>query len=258
MGRFASTLLRTLALACALFGAGAGHAASPYDDGMTTLVMEYKASPANRAGLRAHMLADGLPALERWRREGRVREYKVLFSRYVDNRAWDMLVLIQFADGAQAARWKEIEQARPAALAPQALALVNSVDSNPADRWFAGGKSKGNGVYLVIPYDYLVSTEKYLDYLAGYLVPQLTGWLADGALASYGMYLGRYAVDRHWSALLVLEYDGEAGIAARERTTQKVRAKLAATDPQWLVWSENKAQVRNARQYVLADELKLP
>lgn len=258
MGHNAVAALRALILACTVLAAGAAGAASPYDGAMTTLVMEYKASPANRAALRAHMLAEGLPELERWRREGRVREYKVLFSRYVDNRAWDMLTLIQFADGPQAARWKEIEQAQPAGLAQKALALVHSVDSNPADRWFAGGKSKGNGVYLVIPYDYLVSTEKYLDYLAGYLAPQLGGWLDDGALASYGVYLGRYAVDRHWSALLVLEYDGEAGIAARERTTQKVRAKLAASNPQWLAWSENKAQVRTTRQYVLADELRLP
>jgi hypothetical protein len=245
-------------LAFALTCSPAAQAASPYDGAMTTLVMEYKASPANRAALRAHMLAEGLPQLEKWKREGRLRDYKVLFSRYVDNKAWDMLTLVNFGDGVQAARWKEIEQTRPAALAPAALALLTSVDSNPADQWFGDGSSKGNGVYLVIPYDYLVPTEKYISYLAGYLLPQLSGWMAEGALSKYNVYLGRYAVDRHWSALLVLEYNGEEGIAARERTTQKVRARLAASNPAWLAWSADKAQIRNTRQYILADQLTLP
>lgn len=250
--------LQAAALACTLLYAQCfAQDASPYNGAMTTLIMEYKAAPMNRLALRSHMQDEGLPRLEAWKREGRLLDYKVLFSRYVDNKAWDMLTLLRFADGAQAARWKEIEQTLPAGLAPGALALLASVDSNPADQWFQGGASKGNGVYLVIPYDYLVSTDKYLAYLAGYLAPQLGGWLADGALSAYGVYLGRYAVDRHWSALLVLEYNGEQGIAARERTTQKVRAQLAQNNPGWLAWSKDKAQMRTTRQYVLADELKL-
>lgn len=240
----------------ALVGGTLAHAASPYDAGMTTLVLEYKVSPANRPALYAYMQEQGLAQLEQWKQDGKLKDFKVLFSRYVDNQAWDMLTLLSFADTAQAGRWKEIERVQPAGLTPKALALVSAIDSNPADQWFEGGTSKGNGVYLVIPYDYLVSTEKYLSYLEGYLVPQVSGWLADGALSRYKVFLGRYGVSRHWSSLLILEYNGEEGIAARERTTQKVRAGLASSNPAWLAWSKDKSQIRNTRQYILADELR--
>lgn len=236
---------------------GLAHA-TPFDSGMKGLIIEYKVAPANRPALYAYMREQGLDQLEQWKRAGKLKDYKVLFGRYADSPVWDMMTMLDFADVAQAARWKEIERNTPAGLAPQALALVTSVETNPVDQWFEGGSSKSNGVYLVIPYDYLVSTEKYVSYVEGYLLPQVNGWLQDGALSHYNFYIGRYAVSRHWSSLLVLEYNGDEGIAARERLTAQVRAKLAASDPVWASWSKDKSAIRNTRQYILADELRKP
>lgn len=241
-----------------LSGGALAHAASPYNSGMTGLLIEYKVAPANRPALYTYMQEQGLDQLEQWKREGKLKDYKVLFGRYADSPVWDMLTLLNFADLAQASRWKEIERTMPAGLPPKALALVTAIETNPVDQWFEGGKSKRNGVYLVIPYDYLVSTEKYLSYLEGYLLPQLNGWMNDGALSHYNVFLGRYAVSRHWSSLLVLEYNGDDGIGARERVTARVRASLAADDPVWAAWSKDKSQIRNTRQYILADELRKP
>lgn len=232
--------------------------ATPFDSGMKGLIIEYKVAPANRPALYAYMQEQGLDQLEQWKREGKLKDYKVLFGRYADSPVWDMMTMLDFADVAQAGRWKEIERTMPAGLAPKALALVTSVETNPVDQWFEGGKSKSNGVYLVIPYDYLVGTEKYVSYVEGYLLPQVNGWLQDGALSHYNFFIGRYAVSRHWSSLLVLEYNGEEGIAQREKLTAKVRAKLAASDPVWEGWSKDKSAIRNTRQYILADELRKP
>lgn len=234
------------------------HAGTPYDSGMKGLVIEYKVAPANRPALYTYMQEHGLDQLEQWKREGKLKDYKVLFGRYADSPVWDMMTVLDFADVAQASRWKEIERTMPAGLAPQALALVTAVETNPVDQWFEGGHSKRNGVYLVIPYDYLVSTEKYVSYVEGYLLPQVNGWIKDGALSRYNFYIGRYAVSRHWSSLLVLEYNGDEGIGAREKATAQVRASLAATDPVWATWSKDKSTIRNARQYILADELRKP
>ncbi len=252
------TVVRWLLLAGLFALAEATLAASPLDGGMTTLVIEYRTAPANRPALRQHMEREGLDQLATWKREGRLKDYKVLFGRYADAPVWDMLLLVNFADVAQAARWKEIERTHPAGLAPKALALVTAVESNPVDQWFEGGASQANGVYLVIPYDYLVSIDKYVSYLGGYLLPQLKGWQANGALSHYNMFIGRYAVARHWSALLVLEYNGEDGMAARERVTREVRAALNGKDPVWTEWSKDKSNIRTTRQYILADELKKP
>lgn len=254
--KLAIVSLRALILLWSVGLSSAAFAANPYGTGMTTLILEYKATPANRLSLYTYMHEEGLDQLEKWKREGKLKDFKVLFSRYVDNQAWDMMTVINFTDTAQAGRWKDIERLQPAGLPPKSLALVHSIDTNPADQWFEGGKSTANGVYLVIPYDYLISTEQYVSYLQGYLLPQLSGWLNDGALSRYNVFLGRFAVSRNWSSLLILEYNGEEGIAARERTTQKVRASLAASNPAWLEWSKDKSKIRTARQYILADELR--
>ncbi len=169
------SLARCLLMAWLFALAQAALAASPLDGGMTSLVIEYKVAPINRPALYSHMQGEGLDQLARWKREGRLKDYKVLFGRYADAPVWDMLLLVNFADVAQAGRWKEIERTHPAGLSPKALALVAAVESNPVDPWFEGGVSKANGVYLVIPYDYLVSTDKYVSYLEGYLLPQLKG-----------------------------------------------------------------------------------
>jgi hypothetical protein len=258
----ALTLWRALALCClSLFAclqltAHAAPAADPTAGGTTALVLEYHASPVNRLALRKFMQTDGLPQLERWKSEGLLSGYKVLFSRWTDNQNWDMMTLLNFPDAGKMAKWKEIEIAMPAGMPPKALALVNKIDTNPGDLYLQGGASKGSGVYVVIPYDYLVSTDKYLAYLRGYLVPQLDGWLKEGALNQYSVYLGRYVVGRHWSALMFYEYNGDQGLGLREKTQAKVRADLVKNKPSWVEWSKDKGQYRVNRQYIIADELK--
>ncbi len=251
------TLAATFASAAAFSAASPAAAAAPTDAGITTVVLEYHAAPADRLALRQFMQAEGLLQLERWKSEGFLRDYKVLFSRYVDNKNWDMLTLLDFPDAATAAKWKDVEATTPAGLPPKALALVSEIDTNPGDLYLRGGASKGSGVYVVIPYDYLVSTEKYLAYLRGYLVPQLEGWLKAGALNQYSVYFGRYVVGRHWSALMLYEYDGDEGLGLREKTQASVRATLTATNPDWVNWSKDKGQYRVNRQYIIADQLKL-
>jgi hypothetical protein len=256
------SLWRRLALCCvalvaaAAVSAKAAPAADPQDGGTTALVLEYHASPVNRLALRHFMESEGLPQLERWKKEGLLRGYKVLFSRWTDNQNWDMLTLLNFTDAAAMSTWKAIEATMPAGMPPKALALVNKIDTNPGDLYLEGGASKGNGAYVVIPYDYLVSTDKYLAYLRGYLVPQLDGWIKEGVLNKYSVYFGRYVVGRHWSALMFLEYDGDEGLGLREKTQAKVRADLAKGNPEWVEWSKNKTNLRVTRQYIIADELK--
>ena len=54
------------------------------------------------------------------------------------------------------------------------------------------------GVYLIIPYEITVPAREYLTYLDDYVVPQLKGWMDEGVLASYGVYLARYPAGRPW------------------------------------------------------------
>jgi len=231
----------------------------PIATGPTTLTLEYHTAPGDRLALRQYMQSSGLRQLEKWKAERIVDHYQLLFNRYADSNNWDMMLMVTFPSHAEVSRWKEIEANMPAGLAPKILKLVKAVHTNPADLFFkSAGFDKApasrDSVFLVLPYDYTVSTAEYLKYSQGYIVPQFDGWLAEGVLASYGIYLARFGVDRHWSALIVLEYRDDAAIGLREKTIAKVRAKLRE-NPEWKAINDNKQNVRVGRAYVMADPL---
>lgn len=229
-------------------------------EGPRGLVLTYKVAPAARAGFRAAARATLLPRLERLRAGGDLLSYRVLANRYVDSAAWDVMVILDFRDAPALARWRAVEEEMPGGLAPEMLRLVTSAETAPGTMARARNAAAKPGdpapVYLVIPYDYLVSTDEYLDYVDGYLLPQVDGWLNEGALSGYGLYLPRYAAGRNWSSLLLLAYSGDDGLARRDRVTQTVRARLTASSPEWKAFSDKKTNVRVEKQPIVADEIR--
>lgn len=255
----ALSLWRSITLCC-LLALGVSAQAAPLADptvaGTTSLVLEYHVSPVNRLPLRQFMQGEGLAQLEKWKKEGLLSNYKVLFSRWADNHGWDMMTILNFPDAATMSKWRAVEATMPAGLPQKALALVNKIETNPGDLYLDGGASKGSSTYVVIPYDFLVSADKYMAYLRGYLVPQLDGWVKEGVLNHYQVLFGRYVVGRNWSALMIYEYNGDTGLGLREQTQAKVRADLVKNNPDWVTWSKDKGQYRVGRSYIIADEVK--
>jgi hypothetical protein len=248
-------LARIPAFFAVLVFALAARAADPLDQGPTTLTLQYHTAPGDRMALKDYMVTTGLKQLARWREEGVIAESRVFWSRYVDHLNWDMLIVLRFAGPQKMAEWKKIEARFPAGLPISVAKLCTQIHSNPADLHFAKGEPSPDGVFLIIPYDYLVSTAEYVKYVKSYIVPQYDGWLAEKVLASYQVYLGRFPVSRYWSALMFLEYKDDASLGVREQTTAKVRTKLREI-PEWKAIHESKQNVRVTRQYVLADLLK--
>lgn len=260
-------LLRSLlAAALVLTGAGASAAApaAPVTadwraQGATVLVITYRAAPTARPALRQAMRTSMLPRLARMRTQGDVTAFKVLANRYVDAASWDMLAMIEFASPAALARWRAVEAVAPAGLPAAALAQVETIETAPGTMMRTDTAPRRAGdpmpVYLVVPYDYLVSTDEYLRYVDGYLVPQLDGWRQAGALGGYQVFLPRFAAGRSWSSLLLLAYRGDAGLDQRDRAVQTVRARLTATSPAWKAYSDNKQNIRTEKQPIVADEL---
>jgi hypothetical protein len=244
-----------LALLLALLFAPGAAAADGRDDGPLTLAITYHVAPANRAALREQMEGAELAQFQAWKDEGILQDYRVLFSRYVDTANWDMLALLTFARYADVERWKRIEQTHPAGLSAKALALTTSINSVALDL-ARNERLPGtpDSVFMVIPYHVVIPTDEYLNYVDGYLVPQTEGWMQEGALAGYGLYLVRYTADRPWESLLILEYAGDHGLGKREAVVAKVRERLKA-NAKWKAISDGKKDVRVERQAVVADAL---
>jgi hypothetical protein len=198
------------------------------EGGPKTLILTYKCMPAQRLALRGYMSHRGLKQLEPWKNNGILSRYRVLFSRYVDNGSWDMMTILSFSDSTALLRWSEVETRSPAGLSLSVLATITSINTTPVDltRSNLPEGDDRRSVFLVVPYDYSVPTNEYIQYLDGYVVPQLSGWHDEHVLTHYDIFIARYGSARPWSALLILQYADEEALGARDRVVAKVRDKL--------------------------------
>lgn len=220
-----------------------------------SLVIALYAKPADRAALRSALEAGQAERLRRWKADGVLAHYRLMFTRYADSGMWDAMEQLTFADTAALARWTAIERQSPAGLDAHALALVQSIETTPATlvRGDTGNASADPAV-LVIPYQSLVPPAEYLHYLDGYTVPQFRGWMREGILQSYDIVTSLYPAGRPWNAMIMLRYRDDAALARRDAVVARVRAQLAL-DPAWKAISDNKKAIRNERVLAIADQL---
>jgi hypothetical protein len=225
--------------------------------GPTALVITYRCAPANRPAFRESVLKNDLPRFERWKRAGALESYRLLFNWYVDEGTWDMMAVLSFRNYAGVARWREIERGSPGGLSQESLRLGAPTNTYSADLTWRGSSPRAGdsvkSVFFVIPYD-VADMGEYKPYVAGYVIPQLEGWIREGVLNGYGMYLNRYYAGRPWDSLLILEYKDMESFGRRESVVAKVRAALAA-DAKWKALSDTKKNLRTEKESVLAEEL---
>ncbi|SFH67901.1 hypothetical protein SAMN04515618_101702 [Collimonas sp. OK307] len=256
-----SRLLR-LAAVCVvpmLMAASTVHAADETKGGPLSLIITYHSTPANRVALREEMEKSRKGLFQHWKEQGILKDYRLLFNRYVDSGSWDAMALLTFSNPADAERWNKVEQANPAGLSKKALALTTAIDTAPADlvRNNAVANAPLHPTLMVIPYETMVSADEYLKYADGYVIPQFEGWIQEGVLSRYGIYVNRYAAGRPWSTMVILEYKNDAALGAREAVVAKVRARLKE-NPEWKAISDSKKNVRAEKLAVIADSLMTP
>ena len=154
---------QTVAVVLALLAASSVRAQEK-GEGPTTLFLTYQCKPERRAAFRSHMAGLGVGRFEGWRKDGAFKDYLVLFSSYVNEATWDMLVRLDFARYADTERWAAIERTMPGGLSAEALALCSPVASNLADlEWEAAAPTRdpSRARYVVIPYQLLVGVPAY-------------------------------------------------------------------------------------------------
>jgi hypothetical protein len=238
-----------------LCGAGSAGAAMPTTAPERALVVTYHVAPGNRAAFVA-ALDETSGRMRDLSRRGTIASYRLLVNRFIDSSTWDAMLMVHFKDDAQFGQWRALERQAPGGLTPRALALVASVDSVAADHVRHGGNAEASAkeVYLAIPYEVSVSTDEYLAYLDGYVIPQTEGWRDEGVLATYDIYLARFPAGRSWQSLLVLGYQDEEALGRRDATVAKVRERLKS-NATWKAISDSKKSVRSEKSAVLLDEL---
>ena len=204
------------------------------------------------------MVNGGVARFERWKNEGLLKDYHILFNSYLDSETFDLVTLLTFTDYSGVAKWKEIEKRTPGGLPDEALKLVRFALTYSLDQLHYSASveppARGKSVFLLIPYDYLIPTDDYVKYVGAYVIPQMNGWLAENVLASYRLYVSRYSTERAWGSLFVLEYRDSEAFGKREATVAKVREQLKS-NAAWVTASQNKQKIRIEKQTIIAEEL---
>jgi hypothetical protein len=108
---------------------------------------------------------------------------------------------------------------------------------------------------LLVPYNVVVPTPEYERYAAGYVQPQLDGWMEAGILTHYELAVGRGAAGKPYSSFLLLEYKDDESFGRRDRVLAETRQRLQS-NAAWKTWSENKQTIRSERPAIIMDELR--
>jgi len=249
-----------------VFGAASGIVASEKlaalrQTGPKDLVLLYRCPPATRAAFRDWMAKSGASRFEAWKKQGVFRDYRILFNWFVESDTFDMLVILSFETYPQITRWTDIEEKAPGGLPPEALALGSPVTNYPVDLTCKNGADEkrtdgGRSVFLTIPYVYypMTSLDDYAKYVDGYVIPQFNGWLKDGIVRSYHIYVNRFQTSRQWQALFLIEYENVEAFGQREKEVDKVKTELLA-DPNWKGLGDRKLAVRVEKETATSFEL---
>lgn len=250
-----SLLALTLVLAAPLASAQQSVAAAAGDP--VALIVSYRARPDQRTRLRIVVASDVIPLLNGWKQQGVFASYRVLFTAFASNGP-DMFLILRFTHFTDLGRWEAIEKTQPGGLPPTVAPLAEITSSEIADilNDKTSAPTTPDSQFFVLEYDVLTTPPRYTSYVQGYVVPQFDAWIKSGTLVSYSSFLNQNPPGAPWSSFILLEYKDLAGLAARETVKNSTRATLAATDPTWKKWSEDKTAIRTEKAAIPA--LSLP
>lgn len=257
-----SSWLRSLALAATalpLLVANSNAAQLPVSGGPKELLITYRADPANRPAFRAYMAAKGIAQLRKLKQEGVLTNCQILFNPFVQPGTWDAITVMSFKTFEATARWQALERTMPGGLTPAGLKLARPTGTYSADlEWEGAAADQGpasDHVFYVIPYSYKTA-DQYRSYVNGYVAPQVEGWIKEGVLSRYRIYMNRYPVGdpEPWDSLFLYDYRNLTAFGNRDATTAKVRAPLRL-DPAWKQLSDIKSTIRTEAENTIASLL---
>jgi hypothetical protein len=225
------------------------------ESGPREVLITYRCQPADRPAFRAYLEGEEISMLESLKHDGALKRYKVLFNPIVTG-TFDAMIVMDFQTYAATDRWLTIERKMPGGLTTAGLKLAKPLATYFADLQWEGANDQpgtGKSVFYVIPYSYS-ALDQYKQYIDAYLIPQVRGWMKEGVLNAYSLYLNRYPVGDPWDSLFIYEYRDRDSFGKREQTIAKVRDTLK-DDPVWKHWSDIKATIRTESENTIMEEV---
>jgi hypothetical protein len=234
--------------------ANAPSAASLQATGPKMLAITYRAEPRHRPAFRTYLAGAMTRKLRDLKARRVIAGHKIFYSWYAQPNTWDAMLLVSFHNFADTAKWNTIERDNPGGLDAEGMALARPEMTVPADlEWTAPDPAEKGRVYYFLPYEYHNASD-YRQYIPGYLLPQLKGWMEDGALAGYDILMNRYPVGPSWDSLIIQKYRDIESFGRRQEVLDKTRVGLRQ-NPTWMDWHERKGKIREESENTIAELL---
>lgn len=225
---------------------------APAQPTATKIVILYRCNAADRPAALAGMRRSGAAQFERWKNDGAIADYLLLFNSFCDENTWDMMAVLSFDSYTQTDKWRDVEEQFPGGLSKEMLAIVKPTQTYLSEaRWSFGKKlDRKHGLFMVIPYEH-PDRKIYADFVNSVLVPQFDGWMKEGALNNWSILLTNHYPGKPWDVLLLLEYNGVEGLSQRE-SARNATAERLEENPGWRLLREISLQFRSEYEVVTA------
>ncbi len=203
--------------------------------GPTQLIVTYRCPPPRRAAFRQYMTELGIQRFERWKQEGLLKDYRLLFNWYIDVDTWDAMAVLSFPNYAAVARWRDVEKTSPGGLARDALDMAWPLNTYSVDlvAHEAGDPltDLAHAVYFVVAYDF-ATPAAFRDFARTAIGPQTKALLREGLIAESSFFANRYPGGKRWQGLAVLVFKDLDAFARREEVIAKTPGSgTPATNP---------------------------
>jgi hypothetical protein len=223
------------------------------NEGPKTLLTTYRATAANRAAFRDYLLTTTTPWLRAMQKRGEISGFRIYYSWYRQPAVWDAMIELQMPNFKAVERWNAVERTMPGGLDKRGLTLAEPISTASADLTWAKNPDdlRDGEVFYVIPYEYH-DAAIYRAYVPGYVLPQFDGWVREGALSGYALYMNRYPVGPMWDSLFIQRYRDMNAFGRRQLVLDKVRGPLRE-DPTWMEWHKKKGGIRDETENSIAE-----
>ncbi len=233
-----------------------GSSAAAIIGGPSEILISYRCDSANRPAFRRYLANEMMARLKALQARGTLKSYQILFNPFVSE-TWDAMVLLSFHTYADTQAWKIVERSMPGGLDAAGLKLGHPIQTYNCDLewqgWAADPGPEHQRVAYAIPYSYN-ALGQYKTYVDAYVIPQVKGWIDDGALSGYRFYLNRYQTGDPWDCLFIYDYRNLEQFGRRDEVVAKVRATLQS-NAEWVHLNEIKATIRSESENTIADIL---
>lgn len=223
-------------------------------DAPTALIITYRAKPGERLHFLSVMRSEGIVQFEKWKKDQIYAGYQLLTPAYAAAGANtpDLYAILHFSHFTDLARWQKIERTLPGGLPASAQTIAWADASGSADliKEASAGPATEDSQFFVLTYNVLIPSPAYRKYALGYATPQFDEWMKSGVLNSYSVYINQNPAGAPWNSFILLEYKSIEALGRRELIKDQARDQLAATNPEWKRWSEDKTRIRNEQSAV--------